>query len=284
MAIWRIEIDGVERLALGSPTAGPERLLPESMRLDALLRGSGASLADVASSTGEPIVSTATVMVLPPTDTQEIWAAGVTYERSRTARNEESRQGGDHYDQVYVADRPELFLKAAPGRSRGHDQDVCVRADSEWNVPEPELGVVCDSAGHVVAFVIGNDVSSRTIEGANPLYLPQAKVYTGSCAIGPCLVPVAEIGDPRDLTITLRITRKQEVLFEGSTSVATMRRSLEDLVSWLFRANDFPDGVVLLTGTGIVPGSEVSLEGGDVTEITVTGLGTLRNTVATTGA
>jgi 2-dehydro-3-deoxy-D-arabinonate dehydratase len=209
---------------------------------------------------------------------QEVWAAGVTFARSRSARNEESG-GHDFYDLVYEAKRPELFLKATPGRVRGPGARVGVREDSGWDVPEPELALVVDAHGEVVAYTIGNDVSSRSIEGENPLYLPQAKIYRGSCGLGPCLTPVADAPPVEDMEITLRIHRDGEEIFTESTPLALLRRRPDELVSWLYRAEDFPVGAVLLTGTSIIPAVEFTLQGGDEVRIVITGLGELANGV-----
>ncbi len=209
----------------------------------------------------------------------EVWAAGVTYESSKFARMAESEGGGDFYAKVYVADRPELFFKATPRRVVGPNAPVRIRADSTWNVPEPELAAVIAANGKIVGYTISNDMSSRSIEGENPLYLPQAKVYTGSCALGPWIVP-AESVDPQNLRITMTITRAESVAFQGETSTARMKRSVHELADWLFRENDFPGGAILLTGTGIIPPEDFTLQVGDRIEITIDGIGTLRNEVA----
>jgi len=219
--------------------------------------------------------------LLAPLDAQEVWAAGVTYERSRAARREESPSGGDFYDLVYEADRPELFFKALPHRVSGPGGPIRIRRDSAWNVPEPELALVLSSSGAIVGYSIGNDVSSRSIEGENPLYLPQAKVYEGACALGPMVAIAAPGGlDPRSLPVRLTIERDGAVAFTGETSTARMRRRPEELAGWLVRELRFPWGVVLLTGTGIVPPDAFSLQEGDVVEIAIEGIGTLANTVA----
>jgi len=202
----------------------------------------------------------------------------VTFRRSRDARLDESR-GLDAYDKVYLAERPELFLKALPGTARGTGQPIGVRADSGWDVPEPELAVVADRRGEIVAYTIADDVSSRSIEGENPLYLPQAKLYRGSCAIGPCLVPVAEAPDPAAMEIALAIERDAAVLFADACSVADMKRSLPELVDWLWRGQDLPLGAVLCTGTSIVPPPELALRPGDQVTISISGLGELTNPV-----
>jgi len=217
-------------------------------------------------------------VLLLPLEPPEVWCAGVTYERSRDARIEES--GSDVYARVYDADRPELFLKDAMcRRTVGPGAAVAVRTDSAWNVPEPEVGVVIGEGGAIVGYTIGNDVSSRDIEGANPLYLPQAKVYAGACALGPAVL-VTDEADPV-FELELRITAANgDELFAGSTSTARMKRGFADLVSWLYRENPVPPGSVLLTGTGLVPPDDFSLAPGHTVEIHVPGIGTLRNTVA----
>ncbi len=218
--------------------------------------------------------------LLAPITRQEVWAAGVTYMRSREARMEESPGGGSFYDKVYVAPRPELFFKGTPGRVAGPNAPIRIRSDSNWNVPEPELALVVGPAGRLVGFTIGNDVSSRDIEGENPLYLPQAKVYQGSCALGPSLVLADSIADPRSLAIHLVIRRAGKLCFEGSTSSAKMKRTFDELISYLFREQEFHAGVILLTGTGIVPPDNFTLRRGDVVEISISEIGTLRNPVA----
>ena len=215
----------------------------------------------------------------PPIGDQEVWAAGVTYFRSRTARMEEAETaGGDvFYDKVYDADRPELFFKATAPRTRGHLDHVAIRSDSSWDVPEPELTLAITSGGKIFGHTIGNDMSSRSIEGENPLYLPQAKVYTGSCSIGPCLV----VGDPPgpDTTIAIEISRENEVAFSGDTTVSQIKRSFEELAEFLFRSNEFKHGAYLMTGTGIVPDSDFTLQPGDIVSISIDGIGTLTNTI-----
>lgn len=215
---------------------------------------------------------------LAPVDQQEVWAAGVTYERSRAARQEEAEDGGDVYARVYAAGRPELFFKANGWRVVGHLDTVGIRADSAWNVPEPELALIFNPALEVAGLCIGNDVSSRDIEGANPLYLPQAKVYTRSCALGPG-VALAPVRDFPPLAIELVIERGGAPLFTGETHTGKLRRTIAELAGYLGRALSFPAGVVLLTGTGIVPDSEFSLRPGDTVRITIPSVGTLANTV-----
>jgi 2-dehydro-3-deoxy-D-arabinonate dehydratase len=194
---------------------------------------------------------------------------------------EESKSagGGDFYDRVYGADRPELFFKATPHRVRGSGQDVRIRRDARWNVPEPELALAVSSSGRIVGYTIGNDMSSRDIEGENPLYLPQAKVYDGSCGLGPA-VYLPESPLPPETTIRIVIRRARATAFEGETSLAAMKRTPEELVEYLFRDNSFPHGCFLLTGTGIVPPDEFTLAPGDEIAISIAGVGTLVNTVA----
>ena len=216
---------------------------------------------------------------MPPIGHQEIWAAGVTYFRSRDARMEESESsGGDRfYDMVYDADRPELFFKATAERTRGHGDKVCIRSDSSWDVPEPELTLAINSNGKIFGYTVGNDMSSRSIEGENPLYLPQAKVYRGSCALGPCLVVGA--APAKEAMISVKITRSGEEVFSGSTEVSQIKRGFDELAEFLFRENEFPKGALLMTGTGVVPDSDFTLSSGDVITITIDGIGTLENQV-----
>jgi 2-dehydro-3-deoxy-D-arabinonate dehydratase len=216
-------------------------------------------------------------IVPPPIGTQEIWAAGVTYYRSRTARMEEAESGGGDifYDKVYEAPRPELFFKSTASRVRGHGDAVCIRSDSTWDVPEPELTLAISRKGKVFGVTIGNDMSSRSIEGENPLYLPQAKLYKGSCAIGPCLV-VGELPTGTTL-IRLKITRGGEEKFSGETNVGQLKRGFDELASYLFHSNEFPNGAYLMTGTGVVPDSDFTLQAGDQVSISIDGIGTLQN-------
>ncbi len=214
-----------------------------------------------------------------PIGDQEVWAAGVTYFRSRTARMEEAEiAGGDiFYDKVYEAPRPELFFKATAARTRGHLDHVGIRSDSTWDVPEPEFTLAINSAGKIFGHTIGNDMSSRSIEGENPLYLPQAKNYTGACALGPCLVvadqPAAET------TISITISRGGKEVFSGETALSQIKRRFDELAGWLFKCNHFKQGAYLMTGTGIVPDSNFTLQEGDEIAITIEGIGTLRNIV-----
>ena len=219
------------------------------------------------------------VKLLAPVDQQEIWAAGVTYKRSQVARMEESESGASHYDKVYAADRPELFFKSQPNRVSGPGDPVRVRFDSNWSVPEPEFTLVISPAGKIVGYTVGNDMSARDIEGENPLYLPQAKVYNQCCAIGPCILLADEPLDLPGTKITLRIDRNGEEVFRGDTDLGQFHRKFEDLVGWLFRDFDFPNGAMMLTGTGIVPPDDFTLQDGDTVHIEITGIGTLTNPV-----
>jgi len=224
-------------------------------------------------------VSLDDVALFAPIDVQEVWAAGVTYKRSRDARMEESTEQSV-YDRIYVAERPELFLKGTARRIVGPGGTITIRSDSTWDVPEPELTLVVNRHHEVIGYTVGNDVSSRSIEGENPLYLPQAKIYTGSGAMGPVIALRDEIDDPQALTIDLAIERDEAIVFEGTTSTAEMHRNVDELATWLHRGNVFPDGVFLMTGTGIVPPDDFSLEEGDTVRITIAGIGTLANRVA----
>lgn len=216
---------------------------------------------------------------LAPVDQQEIWAAGVTYKRSKVAREEESKGAAQFYDKVYSAPRPELFLKAPAWRVVHPGEPIRVRADAKWSVPEPELTLVISPSLKIVGFTIGNDVSSRDIEGENPLYLPQAKVYRQSCAIGPLITLAESMPTLNEVEIRLVIRRGGKVAFEGSTTLAQLNRTPESLVEWLGKEIDFPDGAMLLTGTGIVPPDEFNLSPGDTVDITIGGIGTLTNPV-----
>ena len=236
--------------------------------LRALLeRTSGAPLKDAPSA------------LLPPVEGQEVWAAGVTYSRSKSARMEEAKEagGGDFYDRVYAAARPELFFKATAARTSGPGADVRVRKDSRWTVPEPELTLAVNAAGRIIGYTIGNDMSARDIEGENPLYLPQAKMYDGACALGPCLLLQEKI--PESTEIRLEIQRAGETAFEDAIALESMKRTPEELVDYLFRDQRFPQGCLLMTGTGIVPPDDFTLQAGDLVRITIEPIGTLENPV-----
>lgn len=224
-------------------------------------------------------ISAGSVRFLAPVELQDVWAAGVTYKRSQTARMEESESAASHYDKVYSADRPELFFKSQPGRVSGPGDPVRVRFDSNWSVPEPEFTLVISPDKKLVGYTIGNDMSARDIEGENPLYLPQAKVYNQCCAIGPCILLAEGELDRPNTHIELTIERHGAQVFRGTTNLGELARSFEELIDWLYRENDFPHGAMLLTGTGIVPPDEFTLQNGDSVSIEVTGIGTLTNPV-----
>ena len=226
-----------------------------------------------------PPLGLSEVTLLAPIDQQEVWAAGVTYKRSQEARERESEGAGRFYDMVYTAPRPELFFKGTPNRVAGPGGRVRIRADSKWNVPEPELALVISPHMRIVGYTIGNDMSSRDIEGENPLYLPQAKVYDRSCALGPAVTLREDLPAKDKVSIHLTIERKGAKVFEGATKLSEMARTFEDLVSWLGRENRFPHGVILLTGTGIVPPDDFTLAPGDLISIDITGIGRLANLV-----
>lgn len=219
----------------------------------------------------------ADVTLLAPVDNQDVWAAGVTYKRSMVARMEESEAAASHYDKVYEADRPELFFKSSPARVVNPGEPVRVRADSAWSVPEPELTLAISPTGKIVGYTVGNDMSARDIEGDNPLYLPQAKTYNQACALGPWIWLT---DDPLPTSrIDLEIRRDDKVVSKDNTSTDQIHRKLEDLVDWLFKEMDFPHGAFLLTGTGIIPEDNFSLEDGDHVTITIENVGTLANPV-----
>jgi 2-dehydro-3-deoxy-D-arabinonate dehydratase len=222
--------------------------------------------------------------LLAPIGSQEVWAAGVTYYRSRSARMAESKDagGGDFYDRVYSAERPELFFKATPNRVAAPGTPVRIRSDAKWSVPEPELTLVINPRGQIVGYTAGNDMSSRDIEGENPLYLPQAKVYERSCALGPCVLVTGEML-PDTTTIRLSIERGDNVAFAGESTLASLKRSPQTLVDYLFRENHFPNGAYLMTGTGIVPPDSFTLAPGDRVRITIDAIGLLENEVVQGG-
>ena len=228
----------------------------------------------------ESVASLEESTILAPIVSQEIWASGVTYLRSKTARMEESKDagGGDFYDRVYDAERPEIFFKATAARTVGHLQDIRIRKDSKWNVPEPELTLFVNNQNQIAGYTIGNDVSSRDIEGENPLYLPQAKSYDKSAAIGPCLL-VLEDPISRDTDISVEILREEKTVFEGKTQLSQMKRELPELVEYLTRECSFPQGVFLMTGTGTVPPDDFTMISGDVVKISIDNIGTLINKV-----
>ncbi|HEX3695559.1 MAG TPA: fumarylacetoacetate hydrolase family protein [Polyangia bacterium] len=262
--------------------AGFVSLPPSSLTWNAIFRAADPRATIKAALPGGQMTAGFTLhQALAPTENQEVWAAGVTYFRSRDARMEESQAagGGDFYALVYEAERPELFFKSTPERVVGHGQPVRLRADARWNVPEPELVLAVNAGGRIFGYSVGNDMSSRDIEGENPLYLPQAKVYDGSCAVGPGLwLPPSPPGP--ETKINLSIVREGHPAFTGETSLAQLKRSPETLVGYLYRETTFPNGALLFTGTGIVPPNEFTLRPGDEIRIAISGIGTLVNVVA----
>ena len=246
---------------------------------DALISQPGL-LARVKASCAGASVNLDAASVLAPVVGQEVWAAGVTYYRSRSARIEESKDagGGTFYDRVYSAVRPELFMKAAGWRVVGPKGQVRIRKDAKWTVPEPELTLVVNAAAEIVGYTIGNDMSSRDIEGENPLYLPQAKMYDGACAIGPCVL-LAEGPLAKTTGISLEIERAGKVMFAGKTTLAELKREPKELVEFLFRESSFPRGALLMTGTGVVPEDDFTLLRGDLVRIAIEGIGVLENPV-----
>jgi len=230
--------------------------------------------------TSLPAVSSFEDEVLPPVGNQELWACGVTYLRSKVGRQEESKAtgGADFYAKVYEAERPEVFFKSTPHRIVGHKAKVNIRKDSTWDVPEPELTLAVTSSGKIIGYTIGNDMSSRSIEGENPLYLPQAKTYDACAAVGPCIYVTDKPLD-RNTMIYLDINRENKKVFEGSVAISQMKRTADELVSFVYRECSFPNGSLIMTGTGIVPGSDFTLKSGDEIKISIDHIGTLINTV-----
>ncbi len=226
-----------------------------------------------------PKVRLSAVRLCAPVERQEVWAAGVTYSRSKKARMEESEFSANAYDRVYEAERPELFFKSLADKVAGPGEPVGIRQDARWSVPEPELALILNSRGRLVGCTVGNDMSSRDIEGENLLYLPQAKIYTHSCALGPWIRLGASEDVARQWEIRLQILRQNEAVFSGQTSVNQIKRSFDELAAFLFRSQVFPFGAVLLTGTGVVPPDTFTLREADVVEIEITGIGKLRNQV-----
>jgi 2-dehydro-3-deoxy-D-arabinonate dehydratase len=275
-SLFRVRLPGGEsRLARGD-TNGPAELLRAGLTVDDLLSGQASEFAaQVASEPSDGPVPP-DVALLAPIGSQEVWGAGVTYLRSRDARKEEPLDGSP-YDRVYEATRPEIFIKSVAWRVRGPAEPIAIRADSAWNVPEPELTLVLAADVAIAGYTLGNDVSSRSIEGENLLYLPQAKTYDGSCALGPCIVPAQEAEPPFELQ--LEIQRAGRIVWEGTISTANMRRSFEELASYLGRALTFPVGAFLLTGAGLAPEASFTLAPGDVVRITAPQIGTLENGV-----
>jgi 2-dehydro-3-deoxy-D-arabinonate dehydratase len=261
---------------------GRYRRAPDTIGFDAIFQSADPARFVTAVGARGPVIGVPEPATLrAPIQSQEVWAAGVTYLRSRTARMEEAKEagGGDFYDRVYAAERPELFFKATPHRVVGPGGQVRVRSDSAWNVPEPELTLAINAAGRIFGFSIGNDMSSRDIEGENPLYLPQAKTYFGSAALGPCLVVTDKLPG-KETRIEIEIVRRKETVFSGTTDLGQMKRPLPSLAEFLYRDNQFPCGAWLMTGTGIVPPDAFTLDHGDEIRITIEPVGTLTNTVA----
>jgi 2-dehydro-3-deoxy-D-arabinonate dehydratase len=225
-----------------------------------------------------PLLPLESVDLLAPVEQQEVWAAGVTYLRSKKARMEESDFSASAYDKVYEAPRPEIFFKSLGSKVSGPGGSIGIRHDAKWNVPEPELALVINSRAELAGFTIGNDMSSRDIEGENLLYLPQAKIYTHSCALGPCIALASE-ETARHWTISIEIQRAGKEVFAGQTSVNQLKRSFRELIDYLYRSQEFPHGAILLTGTGIVPGDDFTLAAGDQVSIEISDVGTLTNTV-----
>jgi 2-dehydro-3-deoxy-D-arabinonate dehydratase len=238
-----------------------------------------ATIREICGRQGETVPAGDARLLAPVDDSTEVWAAGVTYERSRDARMTESEESADVYDRVYAAERPELFFKSAAWRVSGPGAPVSVRADSSIDVPEPELAVVLNADNEIVGYTICNDMSSRSIEGENPLYLPQAKIYLGGCALGPVITPAWEIPDPYALTIELTITRDGAIIWDGSASTSALHRRIDELAGYLFREDEFPAGVILSTGTSLVPDLPFTLQAGDEIRIAIPGIGELVNPV-----
>lgn len=250
--------------------------LPAGVSLAGLLALPAAGLADLLGQL-KTAEAAAGPLLVPIDPAQEVWGSGVTYLRSRDARKAESKTSADVYQLVYEAERPEIFFKQVGWRTVGHGQNVRIRADTTWNVPEPELVLVINAAGEIVGYTVGNDMSSRDIEGENPLYLPQAKTYNGSCAIGP-VIRLHTAAELADLPIQLEISRGGAVAFAGETATSRMKRTFPDLAAWLYRELAFPHGAFLMTGTGIVPPDNFTLHSGDAIRVTIGGM-TLENAV-----
>lgn len=268
--------DGPRLGIVDGPTLYP---LDPKLSLATLLSQPLSEIRDHLQAAGEAHPSSDIALLAPVDGHTEVWAAGVTYERSKHARISESQHEADVYDRVYDADRPELFFKSVAWRVIGPNQSVAIRADSEINVPEPELAVVYNAHAEAVGYTVCNDMSSRSIEGENPLYLPQAKVYAGSCALGPGIRPAWEVPDAYALTIACTITRGGQTAWKGEASTKSLHRRLDELAGHLFRELDFPDGAVLSTGTSLVPDLPFTLQPDDVISVDISEVGTLVNTV-----
>jgi 2-dehydro-3-deoxy-D-arabinonate dehydratase len=255
------------------------RILKSSRISDLLHAPSPAAAIQRAVSADKTVVPLTQAKFMAPLDHQEVWAAGVTYKRSQEARERESAGAARFYDLVYSAPRPELFFKSPAYRVANPGDPVNIRRDSKWNVPEPELALVISPELKLVGFTVGNDMSSRDIEGENPLYLPQAKFYDGACSVGPCITLVDAMPKPDDITIQLIIERAGKAVFDGATKVSAMKRTFQELIDWLGKETSFPHGAVLLTGTGVVPPDDFTLAAGDVVHIDIAGIGRLTNPV-----
>jgi 2-dehydro-3-deoxy-D-arabinonate dehydratase len=262
----------VDEMTIADLTAGGIESITELLEDDN-------AVARVEVLTDLPTLPLAEVTFLAPVERQEVWAAGVTYLRSKTARMEESDFSASAYDLVYEADRPEIFFKSLPEKVVAPNEPVGIRGDAKWSVPEPELALVLNSRGQVVGCTIGNDMSSRDIEGENLLYLPQAKVYDRSCAIGPWLILGASEEAIRAWIIGVKIIRANETVFAGETSLSNLKRSFDELAGYLCRSQTFAHGAILLTGTGVVPPDDFTLAAGDLIRIDISGIGTLENPV-----
>ena len=279
MKLCRFQKDATIRIGLAVDDTTVADLTASGIKsITELLEDDGA-VARVATLTDLPTFPLAEVTLLSPVERQEVWAAGVTYLRSKTARMEESDFSASAYDLVYEAARPEIFFKSLPEKVVGPNEPVGIRADAKWSVPEPELALVLNSRGQVAGCTIGNDMSSRDIEGENLLYLPQAKVYDRSCAIGPWLILGASEEAIRAWIIGVEIIRANETVFAGETSLSNLKRSFDELAGYLCRSQTFPHGAILLTGTGVVPPDDFTLAAGDLIRITISGIGTLENPV-----
>jgi 2-dehydro-3-deoxy-D-arabinonate dehydratase len=278
MQLCKVKL-GADEYRWGVVDGSAVRLMTVREAAEVLHADDPAATARAALVPGATPLPLADVIVVAPVDRQEVWAAGVTYRRSKEERERESAGAARFYDLVYHAERPELFFKAPAGRVVGPGGTVHVRRDSKWSVPEPELALVISPEFLIVGYTIGNDLSARDVEGENPLYLPQAKFYDHSCALGPCITLAGAMPPPDQVRIALTIERAGRRAFEGETTPAAMKRSPEELVSWLGRETSFPYGAVLLTGTGVVPPDDFTLEPGDLVTIDVTGIGRLVNRV-----
>ncbi|MGE5289133.1 MAG: fumarylacetoacetate hydrolase family protein [Micromonosporaceae bacterium] len=268
--------DGATRIGM---LAGDAITVLAVESLAGLLAQPLAEIREICGRQGETVPASDARLLAPVDDSTEVWAAGVTYERSRDARMTESEDSADVYDRVYAAERPELFFKSVAWRVSGPGAPVSVRADSSIDVPEPELAVVLNANDEIVGYTICNDMSSRSIEGENPLYLPQAKIYLGGCALGPSIAPAWEIPDPYALSIELTISRDGAIAWDGSASTSALHRRIDELAGYLFREDEFPAGVILSTGTSLVPDLPFTLQAGDEIRIAIPGIGELVNPV-----